>query len=679
MARSTEPDKTYHSPAPRARYHGSMSGASGPVLVGVDTGGTFTDFVVLGDGALRTAKLLSTPNDPARAIVAGLKRLGLSDCRLEMIHGTTVGTNAVLESEGARVVFVTNRGFADLLGLARQNRDHLYRLDQPRVPDPVPEAWCLETGGRIGADSQLIEPLSDEDLLVLARDVARLKPEAVAINLLFSFKKPEIEARIREALTDALGQDMPISLSSEVLPEIREYERAIATWLNASIGPRLAGYLGRVADAIGNRRLAVMQSNATTIDATQAGRRAVHLLLSGPAGGLAAAAHIGAATGHDKLLTFDMGGTSTDVALITGRPRLTREGRVGRYPVAVPMVDMHTIGAGGGSIARVDAGGLLRVGPRSAGADPGPACYGRGGEAPTVTDANLVLGRIPSGVKLGGEHALDLGAAARVLTRLGEPLGLDTEQAARGVIRVANEHMSRALRVMSAERGLDPARFVLMSFGGAGGLHVCELAESLGMDRALVPARAGVLSALGMLVAEPGRQLTASFLKTSEETSSGDLEAGFCALEDQAVDELEAEGLDRGQVECIRRVECRYRGQDATLLLDADAPERLAAAFHDAHENRYGHRLELPVELVNLRVSARGPRRLDQVPPLAVKEAGPESEGEIPVWRRECLPEHETIDGPAIILDPDATTWLAERWSARRDGQGHLRLSRRPR
>ena len=649
-----------------------MNSESRRVLVGVDTGGTFTDFVVLEENRLHTAKVLSTPEDPARAILAGFEQLGLAEKPLSVVHGTTVGTNAVLESKGAKVVLITNAGFADLLSLARQNRDDLYALDQPRVPEPVPAELCLETGGRISAEGEILEPLGEVELRRLGRKVRELEPEAVAVNLLFSFLAPEVEGQIAAVMPEGV----PVSLSSEVLPELREYERGIATWLNAAVGPKLGGYLKRLAGQLPDSTLAVMQSDGTTVAADQASRRAVHLLLSGPAGGLAAGAHIGRETGEDLLLTFDMGGTSTDVALVHGRPELTRSGRIGRYPVAVPMVDMHTIGAGGGSLARVDEGGLLRVGPESAGADPGPVCYGAGGETVTVTDANLVLGRIPAGVKLGGTHELDRDAAGEAMDRLAAELGMDRAGAAAGVIRVANEHMSRALRVMSAERGLDPARFCLMSFGGAGGLHVCELAESLGMTRALVPARAGVLSALGMLVAEPGRQFSAGFLKSADEAAAEDLEAGFAQLESRARGELEAEGVDSGRIRLERHLECRYRGQDATLLLAAGSPRALADGFHAAHEKQFGHRLQLPVELVTLRLAARGPRRLSEVPPPEAEDGQALDGGEWPVVWRSRLSEGEPLEGPAVILDTDSTTWLAEGWRAQLDRHGHLGLER---
>jgi len=639
--------------------------------IGVDTGGTFTDFVALIDGKLHTAKVLSTPDDPSRAIVEGLEQLGLESSAVDLVHGTTVGTNAVLEGKGAKAAFVTSTGFGDMLGLGRQNRDLLYSLAQPRVEPPVEESLCLEIDARVSADGHVLAEPTSEALRELRNRIEDLAPESVAVNLLFSWMRPDLEQAIR----NALPEDLPVSLSSEVLPEIREYERGIATWLNASVGPKLAGYLGRLEKALGGGRLAVMQSSGLTVSAEQAGQRGVHLLLSGPAGGLAAAAHIGREIDCKRLLTFDMGGTSTDVALLDGKPSLTRDGRIGRYPVAVPMVDMHTIGAGGGSIARVDAGGLIQVGPDSAGADPGPVCYGRGGENVTVTDANLLLGRLPRATRLGGTHRLDYEAAQHAMDGLAERAGLSREETARGVIRIANEHMSRALRVMSAERGVDPKSATLMSFGGAGGLHVCELAESLGMARAIVPARSGVLSALGMLVARPGRQATASFLRRADAVSGDDVEQGFEPLVDQVRDELGDDGIAAADLDIERWIDCRYVGQSATLELPIQSPDELADAFHELHEKTFGHRLDLSVELVGLRVEARGAPRLEEVPALDMGDEATEAEHEVPVLMRSGLAD-SSVEGPAIVMDTDATTWVAEGWRATLDEGGHLLLRR---
>ena len=651
----------------------AVAGTAELVRVGIDTGGTFTDFVALVEGELVTAKVLSTPEDPSKAIIEGLALLGLENAAVDLVHGTTVGTNAVLEDKGAKVAFVTSTGFADLLELARQNRDSLYDLDQPPVPPPVPAELCREIDARAAADGSVLAEPDDDELAALGDWIASSPVEAVAVNLLFSWQRPELERRVAAIVPEG----MPVSLSSQVLPEIREYERGIATWLNAAIGPRLAGYLDRLQRSLAGGRLAVMQSSGLTVSAAQARERAVHLLLSGPAGGLAGASQVGRELGRERLLTFDMGGTSTDVALLEGRPTLTRDGRIGRYPVTVPMVDMHTIGAGGGSIVRLDAGGLLQVGPESAGADPGPVCYGRGGKQVTVTDANLILGRLPRDTRLGGKHALDFDAAAAAMDELAQRAGLDRESTAAGILGIANEHMSRALRVMSAERGIDPRGATLMSFGGAGGLHVCELAESLGMTEAVVPARSGVLSALGMLVAEPGRQATASHLRRLDSVDPAELDSGFEPLVAQVRGELDDEGLAENQLTVERWVDCRYVGQSATLELSLDDPGALIAAFHVAHERAFGHRLELPVELVGLRVEARGPARISSVPGLrAVPGSRPSRSADgVALWPRAAI-GNRTVEGPAVIIDEDATIWVAPDWRADLHRSGHLRLGR---
>ncbi|HET8708428.1 MAG TPA: hydantoinase/oxoprolinase family protein, partial [Pseudomonadales bacterium] len=479
------------------------------MILGVDTGGTFTDFVLFSKHEIRIHKVLSTPSAPEQAILQGIRALGLDGLpkgELWVVHGSTVATNAALEGKGARTAFVTNRGLKDILTIGRQARRELYNLTPMPDAPPVPADLCFETGGRLSAEGELLEPLTEADIESLLEALQQAKPEAVAICLLFSFLQPDQERRLRAAL-DA---DYFVSCSHEVLPDYGEYERGIATWLNASLGPVMRRYLMRLKEKLETVPVTIMQSSGGTLALEQAQSRAVNLMLSGPAGGLSGARFMGEIAGQHQLLTFDMGGTSTDVAVIDGEIRLTSEGRIGRWPVGVPMVDMVTIGAGGGSIAYIDAGGLLQVGPESAGASPGPACYGRGGSTATVTDANLVLGRIQPDFFLGGQMQLDVAAARQALAELGSALGLSTEAAAYGVIRLANEHMVRALRMISVERGYDLTGFALCSFGGAGGLHVCALADALGMSRALVPHYAGVLSAFGMGVAPRVRHLSAS-------------------------------------------------------------------------------------------------------------------------------------------------------------------------
>jgi N-methylhydantoinase A len=651
-------------------------------LLGVDTGGTFTDFVLWnGHQGLRVHKVLSTPRAPEQAILQGIQELGLTDCaELVVVHGSTVATNAVLEGKGVRTAFITNRGLRDLLTLGRQARRDLYDLNPPAVAPPVPRELCLETGGRLGADGSVLEPLTEADLAQLRQAVAGLAPRAVAINLLFSYRDDRFERRIAAAMPAGVF----VSRSSAVLPEYREYERGIATWLNAAVGPLVEGYLARLRSGVPQARLAVMQSSGGTIAAEQAGAQAVHMLLSGPAGGLAGARHVAAAAGCQRLLSFDMGGTSTDVALLDGELRLTTEGRIGPYPVSVPQVDMHTIGAGGGSLARLDAGGLLQVGPESAGAEPGPACYGRGGVAPTVTDANLVLGRLRADAFLGGDMVLDVNAARAAVARLAQPLGRSVEEAAAGIVAVANEHMARALRVMSVQRGVDPRQLTLVSFGGAGGLHVCALAEALGMRRALVPVHAGVLSALGMLVAPRARHLSRTVARPWAQVDAAWLAAQLDLLAEEGRAALEAEGVAAAALETLPSVDLRYAGQSYAINLPWQGLEETAAAFHARHEALYGHRLEQGLELVTVRLKIQGPEpglALASPPPPATEAENVEAElfgisRQVPVLQRAQLQAGEVLRGPALITETVATTFLAPGWHCRLATGGSLLLLR---
>jgi len=647
-------------------------------IVGIDTGGTFTDFVLFDGLGLRVHKVLSTPDAPERAIIQGLEELGLTFEGLTVIHGSTVATNAVLEGKGVRTAYIGNRGLGDLLTIGRQARSQLYALQPEPRPAPVPAELCLETGGRLGADGRVVEPLTEADLEALTARLVELSPRAVAINLLFSYLDSEAERRIEAAVPAGVF----VSRSSAVLPEIREYERGIATWLNAWVGPLVEGYLKRLAGRLPGARVSVMQSSGETIATEQAGGHAVRMLLSGPAGGLVGARFVGAEAGLDRLLSFDMGGTSTDVALIDGEPRLTGEGRIGPYPVAVPMVDMHTIGAGGGSIARIDAGGMLQVGPESAGAAPGPACYGAGGQEPTVTDANLILGRLRADAFLGGRMRLDEGAARASLAPMARRLGTTEEEAALGVIRVANEHMARALRVISVQRGIDPRGFALVSFGGAGGLHVCSLAEALDMSRALVPVHAGVLSALGMLATRPGRQLSVTRLGLLAKLTQEEVQGEVDRLIERGALSLAEEGASREQLHAAPSLDLRYRGQSYTLNLPWRGLDGVEEGFAAVHFARYGHRMEVPVELVNIRVGLEGP---DQELVLgSLESSGPASPmswsrmygvaGEVAVYARHRLGQGQAVAGPALVTEEVATTWISPGWEARVHSSGSLLL-----
>ncbi len=644
--------------------------------LGIDTGGTFTDFLLFDGEQLRVHKVLSTPAMPEVAIMQGIEELELTDRssweRLVIVHGSTVATNAVLEGKGVRTVYITNYGLADVLTIGRQNRAELYNFSPQPRSIPVPSELCLEVGGRLAADGSVVEALTEAELDRLHQQLRVLKPEAVAINLLFSFVDDQFERRVEAAIPNGIF----VSRSSNILPEYREYERGLATWLNAWVGPLMQRYLTRLKGSLDVATLSVMQSSGGTIDIDQAASRAVHLLLSGPAGGLAAAKFIGEQTGCARMLTFDMGGTSTDVALIDGDIALTNEGRIGPYPVAVPMVDMHTIGAGGGSIASVDEGGMLQVGPASAGADPGPVCYGSGGRDITVSDANLILGRLLPDAFLGGDMLLDLLAAEREMDLLASRMETSRLAAAKGVIDVANEHMARALRVMSVQRGVDPRALTLTSFGGAGGLHVCALAESLGMDRALVPLHSGVLSALGMLVAPKQRGLSRTLNQLLSEITPSAVEQLYREMAESGRTELIAEGVLDEQIMVSYSADLRYHGQNAYLNIAWGSPEQLAAKFNQRHQQRLGHVLALPIEVVNLRVKVDSEVDRPQFPHPDVSPPSTSvvNDAGVALWQRGELSVDQVIQGPALISDSVSTTYLAAGWCCHKDCFGHLWL-----
>lgn len=660
-------------------------------ILGVDTGGTFTDFVLWHDNNVRIHKCLSTPHAPEQAILQGIKDLSLDQLaggsELFIVHGSTVATNAILEGGGVTTAFITNQGFADMLTIGRQTRSQLYNLQPDFVPPPVPAEFCLETKGRISAKGEVLTTLTQTDIETLLQQLAALSPRAVAINFLFSYINPEFEQQIEQAIVKKFANEIFVSRSSAILPEYKEYERGMTTWLNAYVGPLVENYLNRLCADIKHAHVSVMQSSGGTIDAMLAGQQAVHMVLSGPAGGLAAAHYLGELIRQPRLLTFDMGGTSTDVALIDGELVLTNEGRIGRYPVAIPMVDMHTIGAGGGSIASVDEGGLLKVGPESAGAAPGPACYAQGGQQATVTDANLVLGRLQADAFLGGSMQLDIAAAEQAIQCIADKLGLSLEQTALGIIDLANEHMTQALRVMSIQRGVDPRELSLMSFGGAGGLHVCALAEALGMRQAIVPIHSGVLSALGMLVAPRSRQLSLTIAKPLTECNAQDIETRFLPLVEQGRAALHAEGVKDKDINIVYSLDLRYLGQAYYLNVEwpvwGDSLQQATAAFHALHEQRYGHALEVGLELVNIRValfSATDRPSLEydhehrQLAPRSVRLAGIDES--VLVLERSGLGPGQMVTGPALITETVATTFLAKHWQATIDDYGNILLSR---
>ncbi|MGD2120928.1 MAG: hydantoinase/oxoprolinase family protein [Gemmatimonadota bacterium] len=649
-------------------------------VLAVDTGGTFTDLLLLADGVLSTLKVPSTPGDPADAVLAGCRQLLGGPRAYRLLHGSTVSTNALLERKGARVVLVTNRGFEDILEIGRQNRPQLYALVGRRPSPLVFREDRIGIRGRAGADGEEIEALDPAELEALPGQVEAA--EALAVVLLHSYANPDHEEAVAASLE---GLGIPLSVSSRLLPEYREYERTSTTAVNAYVSPVMSRYLGRLHRESGASPVHIMASNGGAVPVDRARREPVHTVLSGPAGGVVGALAWAERAGFRDIITFDMGGTSTDVSLCPGRPLHTREFEIAGQPVAVPVIDIHTVGAGGGSMARIDAGGALRVGPESAGADPGPIAYGRGGSQLTVTDAHVWLRRLPVEAFLGGTGRLDRAIISEPLQRLAESLGKTLEDAAEGVLSVANTAMERALRVISVERGFDPADFVIVAFGGAGALHVTELADRLGTGRALVPPDPGLLSAYGMLAASPTREISRTLLVGSGDPDpEGQLEEAFRSLEAQAVEEMVEEGNDRESLTIRHWVDARYRGQSFELRVPR---EGWVDAFHRAHEERYGYsRPGSSVEAVTLRAVAEAPplplaptplSEADNDPPFEVGTAYYEG-NEIRlrrVWRKDLLKGH-CLEGPAIVLEYSSTTWLPPGWHLEVDAWGSLLLSR---
>lgn len=657
--------------------------------LGIDTGGTFTDFVLIQQGKLSTHKVLSTPEAPERAILQGITELGLAKAvsagEVSIIHGSTVATNAALERNGVLTAFITNHGFKDMLAIARQTRSQLYSLEAPPQTPPVKEEFCLEISGRFDAKGRELEKPDSKDLQALVQQLELIKPEAIAINLLFSFLDDSHEKLVAEYLRAELSWQPFICCSSNVLPEYKEYERGIACWLNASLSPLVKSYLLKLKNACNPSPLSIMQSSGGTINAEQAADKAVNLLLSGPAGGLAAASMLCKNLAIPGLMTFDMGGTSTDAALLAnGEIQLSNEGSIGPYPVGVPMVDMHTIGAGGGSIAYLDSGSMLHVGPESAGAKPGPACYGQGGISATVTDANLILGRLQAESFMGGGIQLDYAAAEAAIQKLASKLALTTKETAEGIVSIANSHMAQALRVISVEKGYDPKGFRLCCFGGAGGLHICALADALGMEQALIPAHAGVFSALGMLMAPPKRNLSHSYQYSISAADEKTINKHFAELRTRALNELKQEQFDSLDAFIDLSVDMRYSGQSSSLNLAWEGLKTTTHKFHDLHKLRYGHHLYAEPELVNLRISVSLQKQdyelehlKQKVPATALKQLKLYGFADkVNVYDRAYLMAQQNVQGPALILEKNSTTLIGTEWCARTDQFGHLFLDK---
>ena len=651
--------------------------------LGIDTGGTFTDLVCIGAREGRVHKVPSTPDNPLRAILAGIKELrpeGLEG--VEVVHGTTVGTNAFLERRGAKVVLLTTQGFEDVLAIGRQTRRELFNLNVEKAPELLPRERIIGVAERLGPDGRVLTALTADEIARVCRRVQELAPESVAVCLLHAYGNPAHEDRLAAALA-ALG--LPVSLSSRVLPEFREYERTSATVLNAYLSPILGGYLGEWRRQLPGTRLFMQQSNGGFLPADKAASWGLHTVLSGPAGGVTGALSVGRELGEARLLTLDMGGTSTDVALLAGEIPFTREYLLQDYPLGIPVMDIHTVGAGGGSIAYRDRGGALRVGPRSAGADPGPACYGRGREV-TVTDAQLFLGRLRPESFLGGRMALAPEAAREAMARLAAEFGVAPVELALGIIRVANQHMAKALQAVSLERGLAPRDFTLCCFGGAAGLHVCDLARELEMGRILVPAQAGVLSALGMALAGFRRDFARTLLLSGPRLTWQSLQGDYQALRRQALNELAADGLEVGALRLTGELELRYPGQSYTLSVPMVPQFR--EAFHQRHRGLYGHNFpERDPEVVVLRLHAVAPAPGGKIPPFKTVAPSPISlprkaelwlsagPARVPLYQRAELAVGDSWPGPALVLEDFATLLVLPGFRAEVLAGGHLLLT----
>src|SRR4051812_36307634 len=641
------------------------------MLLGVDVGGTFTDAVLAAGGRLYTAKAPTTPDDQSQGVLAAvrsaLERAEADAGDVEQFaHGTTAATNALLERRGARTVLVATAGFEDVVELGRQNRADLYRLC---AAHPAP---LVDRDHRVGARERMTPdgPLQHLDVEDALRRIEELDPEAVAVCLLHAYRHPQHEQALGDALAERMG-GVHVSLSHEVVGTFRGFERAATTELDAALSPLLAAYLKNLASSARDAGLpvpAVMQSSGGLAALEHAAGHAALTVLSGPAGGAAGAAWVSRAADEPNLLCFDMGGTSCDVCVVLDSAVREASGReVGGRPVALPMLDIHTVGAGGGSIAWRDAGGALRVGPRSAGARPGPAAYGHGGAEPTVTDANLLLGLLADDAPLAGGIALDRAAASRAVNGLGHELGLTQQETAEGIVRVANAEMIRALRVMTVERGVDPRALALMAFGGAGGLHAAAIARELGITRILCPRASGVLAALGLVVSERRRDVQRSVLLAGEDLTTEAIRREASRLAAQAGHEH------------VRHVaELRYRGQAFELsveLTDPDA-EALRAAFHRAHERAYGYSdPEVEVELVTLRATATTPGATIDADAQGTAQRGRRRTilGDTEVIRGEPAPG-EAIAGPAVVELPEATLAVPDGWAGEVLNDGTIRI-----
>ncbi len=662
----------------RSKRGGAVKPARPVILAGIDTGGTFTDLVAIADGQFLVHKVPSTPDDPARAVMAGLaEMLGAPEPSL-LTYSSTVATNALLEGKGARVALFTNAGFEDLIEIGRQNRSELYALSPSRPVPLVSRAMRYGVAQRTLFDGSELKQLTRAELSRIVSAARRSRAGAFAVCLLHSYANTNAEDAIARAL-GPLGR--PVSVSHRISSEYREFERLSTTVVNAYVAPRMAAHLENLGRKLARTRLRVMQSNGQAIGLELARAEPVRTILSGPAAGVIGAASMAKTLGTDRFITFDMGGTSTDVSLFDRRARIRTLSYPNGYAVRTPVVDIHTVGAGGGSIARLDAGGSLRVGPESAGANPGPACYGRGTEA-TVTDADLVAGRLVATSFLGGKMAIYPERADAAIGWLARAMKTDPARAARGVIRVVNANMERAIRVITVERGFDPRDFAMLAFGGAGPMHACELAMALGITHVVLPRNPGLLCAWGALGAPLGREYSAT-VREPEPDFARVMRRAQPLLKRARV-ELVAEGVRADDIAEEVFADMRYRGQ--SYEVEVPVTRDFVARFHEAHRRTFGHAApEAAVEVVNLRVRSRGAAVEVAPQPVAASRRGAAAVSKIetlagerrltvPVYSRDHLAEGTRLRGPFIVVELSSTAYVAPEFTMRVDGFGNLHL-----
>ncbi len=633
-------------------------------LIGIDTGGTFTDFIFKNENTWGVYKILSTPYNPAEAVLNGIRRIaGKND--VHVVHGSTVATNAILERKGAVTALITNKGFEDVLEIGRQNRKRLYDLSYRKHPPIVPKNLRFGLTCRVDNSGNILQDLAENDIREIMERLKKARVESVAVSFLFSFKNTEHEKKVGNVLSKL---NIPVSLSHEILAEFREFERTSTTVVNAYVSPKMITYINDISRQLGKEKLRIMQSNGGSIQAETAMRESVRTILSGPAGGVVGACEIGKIAGYDRLISFDMGGTSTDVALVDNKLPLTMESSIGQYPVKVPMIDIHTVGAGGGSIATIDRGGSLKVGPESAGAFPGPICYGQGHRI-TVTDANLFLGRLVPDNFLGGNMKLHTDRLGAYFEKMSKKIGLTDMELAEGVLSVANTAMEKAIRVISVERGFDPAAFALFSFGGAGSMHAAFLARLLNIPRVLVPKNPGILSAMGMVMADIIKDYS---LTVMLDESSGNTETFlqiFQPLEKRGRDDLAREGVKDDSLVVERYLDMRYQGQSYEIVVPFK--DDFIETFHLLHEKYYGYcNRDNAAEIVNARLRAKGfpekpvlikSKKYDPKIPLnaVAGETSVVFDGnrfKTRVLFRDNLICGNIIDGPSLLVEYSSTT-----------------------